>query len=190
MKRGFTLMEALVIVAIIGVLLLIAIAAFGNILRRQRINGDAREVMAAMSIARIKATSANFPYTFTFNRTNGTYQVSGVEPLGPNRQSIPAYDANGNGIRDTDTVFDTPRSLQYSTFDTTGVTNPLPNSVDPSSIPANSISITFNSYGVVTSVTNERCVILKLGTETQMVCAEAGGILRLFRDDGGWIQVF
>ena len=188
--RGFTLLEALVIVAIIGVLLLIAIAAFGGILRRHRLNVDAREVMAAMSIARIKATSANFSYTFTFDCVNNTYQVSGDEPFGPNKLYNAAFDANGNNVRDTDTVFKTTRRLQYSTFSTTGVTTPLPSGVDTSSVPGTTVSVVFNPYGVVTSADNERCVVLQLGKDSQAICAETGGLLRLYRDDGGWIPLF
>ena len=187
---GFSLLEALVIVAVIGVLVIIAIAAFGNMLRRHRVNIEAREVLAAMSIARVKATSANFNYTFTYDRVNNTYQVSGDEPLGPNRLYNAAFDANGNGTRDTDLVYKTPRRIEHSTFATTSVTNPLPSGVNASSIPANTVSVEFNPYGVVVSAANERCVVLQLGTETQAVCAETGGLLRLFRDDGGWAQLF
>jgi Tfp pilus assembly protein FimT len=183
-------LEALVIVAIIGVIVIIAIAAFGGMLRRYRLNKDAREVMAAMSVARIKATSANFNYKFTFDLSTNSYQVTGDEPLGPNRAYNAAYDANGNGVRDTDTVFKTTRSLQYSTFSVNGITNPLPNGIDPSTVPTTTVSVEFNPYGVVVSANNERCVVLKIGSDAQAVCAETGGLLRLYRDDSGWAQLF
>jgi prepilin-type N-terminal cleavage/methylation domain-containing protein len=188
---GFTLMEALVVIAVIGVLAIIAIAAFGNILRRQKLNTEAREVLAAMSVARVKATSANFNYTFTFDRISNSYQISGVEPLGPDRLSNAAFDANGNGVQDTDLVYKNPRQLQYTTFTTTSVPDPLPSGVSPGSVPANTVSVVFNSYGVVISGDNERCVVLKLGSDSQAVCAETGGILRLYRGEGSsWVPIF
>jgi Tfp pilus assembly protein FimT len=188
---GFTLLEALVIIAVIGVLVIIAIAAFGNILRRQKLSTEAREVLAAMSVARVKATSANFNYTFTFDRTNNSYQISGVEPFGPNRLYNAAFDANGNGAQDTDVVYRNPRQLQYTTFTTTSVPDPLPSGVSAGSVPANTVSVVFNPYGVVVSADNERCVVLKLGSDSQAVCAETGGLLRLYRGEGSnWVPVF
>jgi hypothetical protein len=62
--------------------------------------------------------------------------------------------------------------------------------VNLSSIPANTVNIEFNPYGVVVSPDTQRCVVLQLGSQTQAVCAETGGLLRLYRDDGGWSQLF
>ena len=189
-QAGFSLLEALVIVAVIGVLVVIAIAAFSNMLRRHRLNTEAREILAAMSVARIKATSSNFNYKFTFDRVNNTYQISGDEPFGPNRLYNSAFDVNGNGTRDTDLVYKTPKRLEHSAFATTGVTDPLPSSINLSAVPANSVNVEFNPYGVVVSAANERCVVLQLGSDAQAICAETGGLLRLYRDVGGWGQLF
>lgn len=55
-RRGMTLVEALVVLAVLGVLLAIAVPAFQDMLHRQRVQSVATELASDMSL--LKATSA------------------------------------------------------------------------------------------------------------------------------------
>lgn len=66
MKRaqpGFTLLELMLVVAIAGVLLAIAVPAMGNFMRNSRITGAANDVMAGFHFARSEAIKRRFPVT-------------------------------------------------------------------------------------------------------------------------------
>ncbi|MGH8196640.1 MAG: GspH/FimT family pseudopilin [Steroidobacteraceae bacterium] len=66
MKRaqaGFTLLELMLVVAIAGVLLAIAVPAMGNFIRNSRITGAANDVMAGLHFTRSEAIKRRFPVT-------------------------------------------------------------------------------------------------------------------------------
>src|SRR3990172_11025791 len=55
--RGFSLVEALLVVAISGVVLAVAVPMMGNTLGFLRLSGDARSVTTALSLAKLRAAS-------------------------------------------------------------------------------------------------------------------------------------
>ena len=66
MKRGqcgFTLLELMVVLAIAGVLMAIAVPAMGNFLRNGRITAAANDVMAALHFTRSEAIKRRQPVT-------------------------------------------------------------------------------------------------------------------------------
>ena len=54
-RRGFTFIELVVVVAIMGVILLFAIPAFSTFLHRSRVDGDARTLSQTLLSARLRA---------------------------------------------------------------------------------------------------------------------------------------
>jgi prepilin-type N-terminal cleavage/methylation domain-containing protein len=58
-SRGFSLLEIMVVVALTGVIAVIAVPMMGNTLGNFRLNGDARGLTNAVSLARMQA-AANF----------------------------------------------------------------------------------------------------------------------------------
>jgi type IV fimbrial biogenesis protein FimT len=66
MKRapaGFTLLELMVVLAIAGVLMAVAVPAMGDFIRNGRITGAANDVMAALHFARSEAIKRRLPVT-------------------------------------------------------------------------------------------------------------------------------
>ena len=62
-ESGFTLLELMVVLAIAGLLMAVAIPAMGDFIRNGRITGAANDVMAALHFTRSEATKRRMPVT-------------------------------------------------------------------------------------------------------------------------------
>src|SRR5262249_35293015 len=69
---GFTLLETLLVVALIGVVSAIAVPQFANSIGSFRISGDARSVSNALAVTKIRAAS-NFSRTRLYVSQNGRW---------------------------------------------------------------------------------------------------------------------
>ena len=83
LSKGFSLIETLVVIAVLGILVAISIPALGRYYQEYRLNTVAREIKANIQFARLKAITSNFNVVFTYNLGSGgtpdTYQISGDE---------------------------------------------------------------------------------------------------------------
>lgn len=81
-QGGFSLIEVLVVVAIMAATLVITIPNFVKTISRTKIRSAAEEVYNAVSIARGRAIAENVDYRVEFDIVNNTYSiVPGVEDL-------------------------------------------------------------------------------------------------------------
>ena len=85
-KRGFTLVEMMIVIALLAIIAAIAAPNFQTYMAQRRLNGAARQVMTDLMDARMKAVSENNQFKVFFLDTH-QYKV--------------LDDENNNGTEDT-----------------------------------------------------------------------------------------
>src|SRR5687768_17359006 len=98
-EGGFTLIDMMTVLALIGILSGIAIPAIGNLSENMKLGINAREVERELQTARLKAVTSNRPIRVRFNcPVNGEYRM--VELIGT--PSVPAaLDASLDRCKET-----------------------------------------------------------------------------------------
>jgi len=74
-RKGFTLIETVVVLAILAILSAVAVPAFISWLPDYRLKGSSRDIYGAMSKARSSAARQNTVAVMTFSLPNDTYTV-------------------------------------------------------------------------------------------------------------------
>ena len=113
-STGFTLLELMIIIAVMGILSAIAIPAFTSMLPGMRLNGAARTVMGDLMAARMKAVKLN-QKTKVFFDNDHQYRI--------------CNDANNDGTVDDGEGNEESRDIQNEyhsvTLDKTGYNDPV-----------------------------------------------------------------
>jgi type IV fimbrial biogenesis protein FimT len=89
-KRGFTLIEMMIVIAIIGIVAAIAAPNLANYMAQRRLNGAARMVMSDLMAARMLAVAQNRNVQVSFPSSAAatyTYDTTGTSPLTKNIQT-------------------------------------------------------------------------------------------------------
>jgi general secretion pathway protein H len=94
-KKGFTLLEVIIVITLVVLILSFTTLFFGNALPGARLNSAARELSAMMRYAKILAQNNGEPQTVLINLDTGRYGIEGIQP-----KNIP----EGINIRATDSV--------------------------------------------------------------------------------------
>ncbi len=79
--RAFSLIELVLVVAIISILSAIAMPRVGGAIARQRVDAAARRVVMDLALARRSAELANASRTAAFLPAQAKYTLTGVQPL-------------------------------------------------------------------------------------------------------------
>ena len=74
-EKGFTIVEVLIVIAVIGVLAAFAIPNFLNWLPKMRVNSAARNLVSEMQLTRMQAVSERNNYVITFNVGSNQYSI-------------------------------------------------------------------------------------------------------------------
>ena len=72
-ERGFTLIEVLLVVAIVGVLLMIAYPNIRNSLEVRNLENEAREVLTTLQQTKFQAVKTKLNHRLTFDNSSGTW---------------------------------------------------------------------------------------------------------------------
>jgi prepilin-type N-terminal cleavage/methylation domain-containing protein len=82
-SRGYTLVEILVVMAILGILSLVAIPWLHKVAQRNALKSGAREIATTLMAARMTAVKLNQPVSVVLNSITPPIQIAIVEPAPP-----------------------------------------------------------------------------------------------------------
>ncbi|MFA6902827.1 MAG: GspH/FimT family pseudopilin [Gallionellaceae bacterium] len=136
--RGFTLLELLVTILILGILTTVALPSFQSFITNQRIRSASFDVMSMISLARSEAIKRNTNVSLKMDATGSVFQVIANGIASPIRQqempkglsincinqltntavSCPVDGIIYNTSGRLDTAFDTPLEIKSSTANT------------------------------------------------------------------------
>ena len=88
--NGFTLVELMIVIAVMGIMTAIAIPSYQTFMAQRRLNGAAREVMSDLMAARMKAIKVNRDVRVDFSTGGGsqyTIDVGDAEAVTKNVQN-------------------------------------------------------------------------------------------------------
>ncbi len=101
-RRGLTLTELVIAIAIVGLLAVLVVPNLGKWIQHYRLRGAVREIVSKMELAKIKALKYNLEYRIAFETDNGTYWMERG-----NRADAPGLWAIEGGI------FEVPRQIPF-----------------------------------------------------------------------------
>lgn len=94
--KGFSLVEVMIVVALIGILLAVAVPNVLSWLPNMRLKAAARDLFSNMQRTRMEAVKTNQDWTIVFDTANGRYQIRAGD--GTIRQTVTFADDYRSGV--------------------------------------------------------------------------------------------
>ena len=193
--RGYSMIETLIVMALIGVLSALAVPQLISERRLTRSVGVTREILSQMRLARQLAMSQRQAFTFQYNNT--TKQISIIDHnsnLGAGLFSDPAYPNTAN----SSTVSTTP--LAAGGLDSSEITYGIPaglptaalgDGISMSGLTNNQLNVTFQPDGSVIDLTGNPAGVAMFiynnqavrGTASAISVMGASGRIKIWRYD-------
>ncbi len=124
LAQGFTLIELIVTVVVLGVALAVAVPSFANLVRNQRLTGTANDLAGTLARARSEAVATGAP-TRVCPSTNPTANNPCTGGNDYTNGWILAVDADGDGAINTGGADRLVRAWQGPDYAVAGFTGPL-----------------------------------------------------------------
>lgn len=151
-RKGFTLMELMVVIAIMSILTAISVPSIGPWLASHRLSSSARDIYSMMQLARLRAVKENSNVFFSFNSSGYSAFVDNGSGGGTANDSIQ------NGAEPT---------VYSRSFGDEGIT------YVGASVPA----LWFNSRGFPSALMGTTITIRnQLGAQKQIVLSQVGRV--------------
>lgn len=100
-RSGFTLVETMVVVVLLGLLLAMAIPNFANSNRRRRTEAAATDLSTCLQIARSRTVATRVPFRVVLDPENGTFWTERSE-------------SDSSWVRDPDEEHELPRGVMWA----------------------------------------------------------------------------
>jgi prepilin-type N-terminal cleavage/methylation domain-containing protein len=181
-SRGFSLIELLMVVGIMGVIAVIAVPMSGNSIRYLKLSGDARDVANATAVAKMRA-AAKFTQSRLYVDINGrAFYVQTLD------KATNAWVTEGGSTLLSSTVTVSYGPVATPPPDTQTTIDQAPECINPGSPPvtvANTACVIFNSRGIPVddtgSPTGLDAIYLTDGISVYGITVAATGFIRTWQ---------
>jgi prepilin-type N-terminal cleavage/methylation domain-containing protein len=176
-KDGFTLIEIMVVIAIIGILATAAIPAFSTWLPAWKLKSAASDLYSDMQYAKMGAIKDRTEWAVVFIPANGTYQLVSGGADG-------VYGGTGDVVEKIVTLADNGYGIAYGWGNaTTNATESGGSLTDEITFKDGSVEdiVIFNKRGMINSTAGGYVYIDNERNETYAVSAHGTGVIKLKR---------